>query len=411
MLFSISVVVLCAGLAATGSAAAESLSLQPLLREAVSLHPEVRQRRGEIQTGRLDLDAAKWSRFPSATAGVESASQGPAGLVTVRQPIWTGGKITGQIDYATAKLVTNQATLVETQQSVLQRSAQTYYDILRYQTRLKIVRDNEAEHKHLLEIIQRRVKSEVSPGTDETQAMARYRQVISERIVVELQLASARSALEQMLGRKAAVQATAKPLGMPNLSEAVLLDMALAYSPERRRLLAQIETIDAEVELAKSKLKPELYMAYQTRTGTLDFGQSRNRYFVGVEMQTGAGLSALSGIQSALSRKESEREKLAAAERTLTNQIRSTWAEMNALNSQLEPVRALLVSTEDVVASYLRQFQVGRRSWLEVLNAQREKFQAYNTLADIENPLEYAKLRLLLQSGQVNADSLNLLNQ
>jgi adhesin transport system outer membrane protein len=95
----------------------------------------------------------------------------------------------------------------------------------------------------------------------------------------------------------------------------------------------------------------------------------------------------------------------------LSNQIRATWAEMNALSNQLGPVRALLTSTEDVVASYLRQFQVGRRSWLEVLNAQREKFQAYNTLADIENPLEFAKLRLLLQAGQVSADSLHLLNE
>ena len=411
MIFPVSLIVLCAGLAFNTGARAETLSLQPLLREAVTLHPEVRQRRGEIQTGRLDLDSAKWSRFPSATAGIESASTGASGLLTFRQPIWTGGKITGQIDYATAKLATNQASLVETQQSVLQRSAQTYFDILRHETRLKIVRDNEAEHKHLLEIIQRRVKSEVSPGTDETQAMARYRQVLSERIQIELQLASARSSLEQMLGRKVDVQARARPIGMGTLNEAALLDMALAYSPERKRLRAQIDTIDAEIALAESKLKPELYMAYQARTGSLGAGQDRGRAYVGIEMQTGAGLSALSGIQSALSRKESEREKLAAADRALSNQIRATWAEMNALSNQLEPVRALLTSTEDVVASYLRQFQVGRRSWLEVLNAQREKFQAYNTLADIENPLEFAKLRLLLQAGQVTAESLHLLNE
>ena len=411
MIFPVSIVVLCAGLVFTTGAASETLTLQPLLQEAVTMHPEVRQRRGEIQTGNLDLDAARWSRFPSASAGIETASQGATGLLTLRQPVWTGGKITGQIDSATARLAVNQASLIETQQSVLQRSAQTYFDILRFETRLKIVRDNEAEHKHLLEIIQRRVKSEVSPGTDETQAMARYRQVISERIQVELQLASARSSLEQMLGRKVDVQAMAKPIAMRNLSEATLLDMALAYSPERQRLRAQIESIDAEVALAESKLMPEVFVAMQTRTGSLSFGQDRNRYYLGLEMQTGAGLSALSGIQSALSRKESEREKLAAAERVLRNQIRATWAEMNALTDQLEPVRALLVSSEDVVASYLRQFQVGRRSWLEVLNAQREKFQAYNTLADIEYPLEYAKLRLLLQAGQVRADALNLLNE
>lgn len=402
-----------------GVASAQLLTLEPLLREVVTQHPEVRQQRSQIEASRFDLDAAKWGRFPSFsaggqtasfTAGASSASRSAVQL-SLQQPLWTGGKITGQIDYAESVLTVNQAALLEVQQNVMQRAAQSYFDILRFESRLRVVGDNEAEHRNLLEIIRRRVKSEVSPGTDETQALSRLQQVINERIQVELQIASARSSLEQMLGRKSEVQANPGRLSLRGLNELALLDMARAFSPERRKLLAQIKTIAAEIELAKSKLKPQVFVAVQQRIGNVSFGQDRTTSYIGVELQTGAGLSALSGLQSALARQDAEREKLATLERVLANQIRATWAEASALSSQLQPVRALLVSAEEVVASYLRQFQVGRRNWLEVLNAQREKFQSYNSLTDIEIPLELAKFKLLLLAGQINSESLQLLNE
>lgn len=402
-----------------GAATAQSLTLEPLLREVVTQHPEVRQQRSQIEASRYELDAAKWGRFPSFSVGGQSASLSSgsssgsrsAAQISLQQPVWTGGKITGQIDYAESVLTVNEAVLLEIQQGVMQRSAQAYFDILRFESRLRVIRDNQAEHLNLLEIIRRRVKSEVSPGTDETQALSRLQQVINERIQVELQIASARSSLEQMLGRKSEVQANPGRLSLRGLDEAALLEQARAFSPERRKLLAQTKTIEAEIELAKSRLKPQVFVAVQQRLGNLPTGQDRMTSYLGVELQTGAGLSALSGIQSALAKQDAERERLATSERVLANQIRATWAEVNALNSQLKPVRALLVSAEEVVASYLRQFQVGRRNWLEVLNAQREKFQSYNSLTDIEIPLEVAKFKLLLLAGQINPESLQLLNE
>jgi adhesin transport system outer membrane protein len=125
-------------------------------------------------------------------------------------------------------------------------------------------------------------------------------------------------------------------------------------------------------------------------------------------VQTGAGLSGISNVQVAISRKLAAQDAIVAHERQLTQTVRSTWSESVAMAEQLAPVRALLAGSDEIVASYLRQFQVARKSWLDVLNAQREKTQAYNALSDIEYPLMLAQVKLLLLAGQLNASSQNI---
>ena len=56
-----------------------------------------------------------------------------------------------------------------------------------------------------------------------------------------------------------------------------------------------------------------------------------------------------------------------------------------------------------MVESYLRQYQIGRKTWLDVLNVQREKIAALAGLADVEYAVEIAKVRLLTQTGHINA--------
>jgi adhesin transport system outer membrane protein len=63
-------------------------------------------------------------------------------------------------------------------------------------------------------------------------------------------------------------------------------------------------------------------------------------------------------------------------------------------------MRDLLIGAEEIVASYLRQFQVGRKNWLDVLNAQREKAQAEYSFSDLEYPLMLSNVRLLLLAGR-----------
>jgi hypothetical protein len=62
-----------------------------------------------------------------------------------------------------------------------------------------------------------------------------------------------------------------------------------------------------------------------------------------------------------------------------------------------------------IVDSFLRQYRVGRKSWLDVLNAQREAVQARYSLADVDAQALSGALRVRLVTGSLSADSLSSL--
>jgi adhesin transport system outer membrane protein len=62
----------------------------------------------------------------------------------------------------------------------------------------------------------------------------------------------------------------------------------------------------------------------------------------------------------------------------------------------------LVDATNSVIESYLRQYAVGKKSWLDVLNAQREATQARNTLVDFEVQYLTSIYRLRVLMNEIN---------
>jgi adhesin transport system outer membrane protein len=85
-------------------------------------------------------------------------------------------------------------------------------------------------------------------------------------------------------------------------------------------------------------------------------------------------------------------------------------ADLDALAQQVEPARLLVAATEDVVASYLRQYQVGKKNWLDVLNALRESAQAHYSAVDVASSTQSLQLRLMLLTGPTSSQALGLIH-
>jgi len=64
-----------------------------------------------------------------------------------------------------------------------------------------------------------------------------------------------------------------------------------------------------------------------------------------------------------------------------------------------------------VFDSFVRQFAVGRKSWVDVLNAQRESSSARYALADAEWGRVGANIRLRILIGDISFNVLPIVNQ
>ena len=156
---------------------------------------------------------------------------------------------------------------------------------------------------------------------------------------------------------------------------------------------------------------PNLMAGYQRTWGHLYYGQLPTKAYLSLQYSPGAGLSALSKQQVAVARLAAAHSEIGALQLNLDAQIRSSLAEFDAMAGQLDSARVLLGGTAEVVQSYLRQYQIGRKNWLDVLNALREKTQAQYNLADVRYALQQSKVRLLLLTGELQGTKLSLIHE
>ena len=351
-------------------------------------------------------------RFPTLSAEARVETGANQNVVKGEQPLWSGGKISGKIQLAQANHRMAVAGVQEAEFNVLVQLSSAFLESLRLEARLVTAAQNVAEHERLLRLIQRRVKAEISPAADETLAQARLQQALAERIQLQRQRDGARLQLNQWSGMQIAnVLAAPKNIVFTRPSTSALVqDKALAYSPQRSRLSAQIDIADAQIVLSKSASYPTVVAGYQYAWESTLSGANSSRIYLALQFQPGAGLSVLSNEQVATSRKYAVQQELEALDLNLSAQVLAAVTELDALYAQLAPARALLSGTTEVVESYLRQYQIGRKNWLDVLNAQREMTQALYNVADTEFGHQLAQLKLMLLTGDITGMQLSAIH-
>ena len=380
----------------------EPLSIDQALSTALETHPLILSRRGDYEASRSDLDAARWSRFPTISSAAQTALDGldqtSAGII---QPIWSGGRLSGQVESALARSEMALADIDDARQIVLTDTTNSFLELIRALIKEDIARSNVVEHQRLFEIIQRRALAATSPDVDVQLADARLSYAKSQELQVASSREIARSQLEQLIGIEVH---DIKPPSEPKMMIDLLSELessAIAYSPTLRQLRSKSQNLKAEVKVASSVLYPQVSLGYERQFGELLFAQEREQIFLSVEFQPGAGMSARALTSAANSRLEANQNEMEAAERELRRQVQIAWQEREAARNQLLPSRKLVLATKEVVESYLRQYTVGRKSWLDVLNAQREFVQAEFTLSDYRVLLLNSSYRLQILSGSL----------
>jgi adhesin transport system outer membrane protein len=386
--------------------------LKALLRHALERYPSIAARRQEFAAAQGALEGAKWQRYPSlSVSGAALGSNGAApSTVSVQQVLWAGGRIDAGIAAADARmLAANAATLVE-EQSVLERTVGAYVELQRQQARLLASEDNVRRHEDLYGLIARRVGQEVSSAADSALALARLAQSRAERQQISAAIGNARSALQSLSGEvvRGVVAFDAPSPGFASVQEAMAA--AERFSPDiaRQRSLADAATGDLDVR--KGQLMPSLAARVEhLRNPIIGIHSSTDRALLAFEFQPGAGLSSFSAVREAEARRLAALSAVEGSRLELEQKLNSAWIDALSSSSQREPLRLLARTNGAIVDSFLRQYRVGRKSWLDVLNAQREAVQARYSLADVDAQALSGALRVRILTGVLSADTLEAL--
>lgn len=381
---------------------ADMMTLQDALSLSLRSHPAVAAKKNEYMASESALEGSLYQRYPniSAQSNAVPINGTPTRMNSVRldQPLWTGGRISSQIEGATARLGAAKSNLNEVEQDMVIKTAVAFIEVIRTSLRLEVAEENITEFQRLLELIERRSKSEVSSLSEVIVAKARLQQAKSDKINLESSHENYKADLEQLTSKK--IERLVFPNPDLTLTSTLndVLESAVTKSPALKRTSFEVQAAEADIGLKESALYPQVSVRYEKFWGDL---ASRNSdiVYLAFAYQPGAGLSSFSAIDESRSKKLSSTLSGETLKKELSDKIRVDWNKVRSSSQQIEVLKELVVAARDTYESSVRQYAVGRKNWVEVLNARKEYAAAKNSLIDEEWGGYLSKVRLDIACG------------
>jgi adhesin transport system outer membrane protein len=173
---------------------------------------------------------------------------------------------------------------------------------------------------------------------------------------------------------------------IPSLSVDGLLANAQKYSPELQKAKAQALIARSNVKEKESALKPDIYVRAERQYGnyfsSTDTG-AHNRIFLGMTSKFGPGFSSLTQISSAKYQDEASEFDVLAQQKLIREQVLNDLTVLQSIEQRVQAIEGALQASAAVFESFERQFNSGRKTWLDLMTVVRDVVQNEIQLADI----------------------------
>jgi len=400
------VLCICAGFI---SASADAASLEDLIRQSLASYPTILARQSAKDAAQTDLTTAKLKFLPSPSFSTQRqniaysgqpTNREPATNISISQPLFLDGGIIAGYNKADARLSAADYGLLETREEVSKRVINSYTQWLVAWMKIQALEDSVRLHEKLLAMIVRRFENGVASGADRDLGQSRFQQaqaeLDSQRSLESSALVSLSQLVGEPVGRQDLVGHLAKPLKPPRRSDGV--SNALRQSVTVQRYTYEAEAAEQEAKEIRAQALPQLAFQAQRQIGNayVPGAQGFDMYGLVVTYSPGGGFSSITGASAAFDRAKGARHQIETAKRELTDRLNADYNEYEFSQLKKESLQRAVNLSGDISASYDRQFFVGRKSWMDLMNSVREQAQTRVQLADAEGGILGSSRRLMV---------------
>jgi adhesin transport system outer membrane protein len=326
--------------------------------------------------------------------------------LTLTQMLFDGYETKYEVERQRHRVVSAAHRVRETTEFIGLDIVEAYLNILRQRELLDIARANIERHVD----IERQMMESSSAGrttdADVEQARARLAAARANESSVRESLRNAEAAYNRLVG---AMPRTLVRPAMPStyLSETVEeeVKVALDASPTLAGRLADVYTAEAEARQSVAPFYPQVdFQANVSRANDASGSENnteRARALVLMNWNLYRGGADTSRVREGVYRAAQTKETRANAARQLEENVRNTWAQMVAASERALEFGVQAQANEKVVAAYLDQFNLDRRTLLDVLDSQNENFVSRSNVINAQYVELFAAYRLLALKGQL----------
>lgn len=400
-------------------------ALTEAAQKAVSSNPEVLARLHAFNAAREEIDVARGGFFPrvDVTAAVGRERLREPGLdsqsftrrgatVSLNQMLWDGMATRSEVRRLGHAKLTRYFELLDASENAALETARAYYDVIRYRKLVNLAEENYVQHRSVYEQIQRKVQAGAGRRVDFEQASGRLALAESNLLTETANLHDVTARYQRLVGEAPAASLPAAGLMKDVPGQAVEAQrLGQAGNPAIAAAIENIRAAQADADGRKSPFQPRVDFRLRQDWDKNRDGISGTRNDGVAEVVLNYNLFN-GGSDAARVRQFGERLNNAKdlrdkACRDTRQTIAIAYNDTRKLSEQLAYLDQHQTSIEKARDAYRKQFDIGQRTLLDLLDTENELFQARRAYVNAENDLGIAYVRTKAGLGGLLA-ALNL---
>jgi len=327
--------------------------------------------------------------------------------LVVKQLIYDGLATPQTVQTSESRLQASDMRLQAVMENISLRTTQVYLAVLREQQLLALAKENLQAHDKIHKRVKQRADRGVGRKADLNQVEGRLALAESQLIASETNLYNAKVNYLRVVGDMPeddmlmpASLASALPV---NLQEA--LDVSQQNNPRLKSAMAEVMAANAQRKVARSGFYPQLDLVFeQNWDENLDGVEGDNDgYSLMLKLRynlfNGGGDRARS--RQAAFRAEESKALQDRTQREIVEELNLAWTTYKAVRNQLIYLKQHVDASVQTQDAYDKQFNIGKRTLLDLLDARNELFQAKRAYASAQHDSLYQQYRILAAMGML----------
>ncbi|MBP0047727.1 TolC family outer membrane protein [Marinobacterium sp. AK62] len=414
-----SILGLALGVGFSGWAAAATL--QEVVADNIEQNPQVQQALHNYAAVMQEIRQAKAGYYPTldATLGYgyewtdkENGAQDVElnrreARLNLNQMIFDGFATSSEVKRQQARAASRASGLKDQAQRYVLEASRAYLEVQRREQLLELAKESLYNHVKIYDQIKRRSESGMGTLASIQQAEGRLALAEVNMLVADNNLRDAKATYLRVVGEAAPEDLEAfdsSTLMLPETLEQAV-EKGLAMQPVAALAQYDVEAAMAQRDAAKSRMYPRLDFEVERRWDENIDGTPGDDEDLTAMLRLRYNLFNGGADKARIRQTEYQIGEAQAIQRDARRQIRESvelsWNAYEILQRQLEHLERHVISSEDTRNSYQKQFDIGQRSLLDLLDTENEVFSAKNQLAEARIDSEIAKLRILTGTGEL----------
>ena len=407
----------------------QAQTLEQSVAQSLATHPKIKEAFDLYQARLYQHDGAKGGYYPTidlrggvgyektdspstrrATGELtgdgsidDSMTRKEAGI-SLRQMLFDGFNVSSNVARTDAAAQAQRLALISEAENTALRVAEVYLNMLRQQEILELSKQNLETHEQIRSDIQKRTDSGLGSTADQTQIDGRVARAYSNQAAAENNYRDAESEFIRVVNEvpKDLVQ----PVPNTQLLPATLEDALKTATEVHPTLLSSLQDIEEakyQHEGSKSGFYPNVaFEVDQNWNEDIDAVKGRNddlTAMVRMRYNLFRGGSDLAESKATSALYSQAKDIHLNAFRQVEEGTRLAWNAKESLAKQKVFLKEHVDASYDTVQAYKKQFGLGQRTLLDVLNTENELFEARRSYITAEYDSLLADYRILNATG------------